>query len=48
MLKAPDQAPEIFLKDINGETIEVGNGKPTYLAFYRDAACPFCNMHILG
>lgn len=46
MLKAPDQAPEIFLKDINGETIEVGNGKPTYLAFYRDAACPFCNMHI--
>lgn len=46
MLKVLEQAPEIFLNDINGNRIEVGNGKPTYLAFYRDVYCPFCNMHI--
>lgn len=45
-LTAPTLAPQVQLHDINGNLIEVGTGKRTLLAFFRDAACPFCNMQI--
>ena len=45
-LSAPALAPKVQLRDIHDNLIEVGNGKRTLLAFFRDAACPFCNMQI--
>jgi peroxiredoxin len=36
----------VLLKDINGNIVQVGEGRRTLLAFFRDAACPFCNMRI--
>lgn len=45
-LSVSDKAPKILLKDIDGNVIKVGEGKRTLLAFFRDAACPFCNMQI--
>lgn len=45
-LSAPSLAPKVKLSDIDGNVIEVGSGKRTLLAFFRDAACPFCNMQI--
>lgn len=47
-LLPPSHAPKIELKDIYGKPIVIGagNGKRTLLAFFRDAACPFCNFRI--
>lgn len=45
-LSAPDLAPKVQLRDIEGNVIKVGEGRPTLLAFFRDAACPFCNMQL--
>lgn len=45
-LKAPTPAPKLVLKDINGKSIFVGEGRRLLLVFFRDAACPFCNMQI--
>lgn len=38
------QAPDCGLTDIYGEPIKLGQGRPTLLTFFRDAACPFCNV----
>ena len=45
-LLAPSKAPTVHLQDIDGKLIKVGDGRPTLLAFFRDAACPFCNMQL--
>src|SRR5690606_10990195 len=45
-LSAPTKAPLIYLHDVEGNLIKVGSGRPTLLAFFRDAACPFCNMQL--
>jgi peroxiredoxin len=45
-LSAPAKAPKVLLRDINGDVIQVGEGRRTLLAFFRDAACPFCNMQV--
>lgn len=45
-LIAPTEAPIVKLADIHGKPIVVGTGRPMLLAFFRDAACPFCNMRI--
>ena len=45
-LVAPDKAPDIKLVDSTGKPVEVGTGKRTLLAFFRDTNCPFCNMRI--
>lgn len=45
-LNAPTIAPVVQLKDVNGKEIGFGNGRRTLLTFYRDPACPFCNLHL--
>lgn len=46
-LFAPAQAPALDLVDIHGRPIAIGgNGRLTLLSFFRDAACPFCNLSI--
>lgn len=45
-LSAPGKAPNVLLKDTEGKTIHVGEGRRTLLVFFRDAACPFCNLHL--
>lgn len=45
-LSPPAKAPMVVLRDINGKPIQVGRGRRTLLAFFRDAACPFCNLQI--
>lgn len=45
-LKAPELAPELGLTDLDGFPVSVGTGKPLLLSFFRDAACPFCNLRI--
>ncbi|MBZ0222679.1 MAG: redoxin domain-containing protein [Dokdonella sp.] len=47
-LAAPNPAPRMYLKDIDGKTIVIGkaSGRRTLLCFFRDAACPFCNFRI--
>ncbi|HET9047358.1 MAG TPA: redoxin domain-containing protein [Chiayiivirga sp.] len=47
-LLPPSHAPHVPMQDIYGKPIVIGghNGKRTLLAFFRDAACPFCNFRI--
>ncbi len=46
-LFAPSSAPALHLTDIEGNPVEIGGaGRLTLLAFFRDAACPFCNFRI--
>jgi peroxiredoxin len=46
-LTAPAPAPLLKLVDIDGQSIAVGGrGRRTLLSFFRDAACPFCNLRI--
>lgn len=45
-LAAPNKAPAIRLKDVNGNPVVLGQGKPTLLSFFRDTSCPFCNVRI--
>ncbi len=46
-LSAPTAAPGIKLRDIEGKAIVLGDGQqPTLLCFFRDPACPFCNLRI--
>lgn len=45
-LRPPSQAPVVELVDVYGQPITLGTGKPVLLSFFRDAACPFCNMRI--
>lgn len=45
-LSTPSKAPKVLLKDSDGNVIHVGQGRRTLLVFFRDAACPFCNLHL--
>ncbi|HSH28076.1 MAG TPA: redoxin domain-containing protein [Wenzhouxiangella sp.] len=45
-LRSPQEAPRVQLKDVDGKLIVFGQGKRTLLTFYRDPACPFCNLHL--
>ena len=46
-LFVPSSAPALDLVDIYGKPIVIGaSGRRTLLAFFRDAACPFCNYRI--
>lgn len=46
-LNAPSAAPALRLQDIRGRRISIGGPGPrTLLSFFRDAACPFCNVRI--
>lgn len=46
-LVAPVKAPLLNLVDIYGQRVTVGgSGRRTLLCFFRDAACPFCNLRI--
>lgn len=47
-LKKGDTAPTIELPAIDGSTfsLESMDKKPYMLAFYRFAACPFCNLRV--
>lgn len=45
-LSTPSKAPKVLLKDTDGNVIHVGQGRRTLLVFFRDAACPFCNLHL--
>lgn len=46
-LTVPTLAPALRLVDTDGKFISVYNGRPVLLTFFRDAACPFCNMRIV-
>ena len=45
-LSAPSRAPLLHFVDIYGRRIDIGAGRRTLLCFFRDAACPFCNLRI--
>lgn len=46
-LTAPAFAPHMELFDIQGRAVTLGGmGQPTLLCFFRDAACPFCNLRV--
>lgn len=45
-ISSPAPAPAIDLKDMHGNPLVIANGKPTLQSFFRDAACPFCNVRI--
>lgn len=46
-LAVNQQAPDLKLSDVDGQTVPLTeSGKITLLAFFRDAACPFCNLRI--
>src|SRR6476659_8325497 len=45
-LLAPSPAPSLDLVDIYGKPIAIGAGRRTLLSFFRDAACPFCNVRV--
>lgn len=48
-LNAPCPAPEYSAEDIDGQIISLRSlrGKPVILSFFRDVACPFCNLRVL-
>lgn len=45
-LLAPSPAPALDLVDIHGKPIVLGAGRRVLLSFFRDAACPFCNVRV--
>jgi len=45
-LLAPSPAPALELIDIHGRPVVLGRGRRTLLSFFRDAACPFCNVRV--
>lgn len=47
-IKSGQRARSFVAKDIAGNThsLQSLRGKPVLLSFFRDAACPFCNMRI--
>ena len=45
-LLAPSPAPALGLVDIHGKPVTLGAGRRTLLSFFRDAACPFCNVRV--
>lgn len=47
-LKAPCDLIDFETSDINGNSIKLSQfkGRKVLLAFFRDAACPFCNLRL--
>ncbi|MCK4703982.1 MAG: redoxin family protein [Gammaproteobacteria bacterium] len=45
-IRAPAKMPQIPLVDINGQTVQIGNGKKLLLSLFREATCPFCNYRV--
>jgi len=46
-LSVPSAAPSLTLTDTQGQPVSITHpGRLTLLAFFRDAACPFCNLRI--
>ena len=47
-LNAPQTAPAFDLTDIYGKQVRLDDyrGKRVMLSFFRDAACPFCNLRV--
>jgi thioredoxin-dependent peroxiredoxin len=47
-LQVGQQAPDFTVEALSGETITLSalQGKPVWLAFFRYAACPLCNLRI--
>ncbi len=46
-LSAPNPAPPVKLTDTNGKPVTLADGEhTTLLCFFRDPACPFCNLRI--
>jgi peroxiredoxin Q/BCP len=47
-LQVGHQAPDFTVEALSGETITLSalQGKPVWLAFFRYAACPLCNLRI--
>lgn len=40
------KSPQIQLVDINGQPVQVGQGKKMLLSLFREATCPFCNFRV--
>lgn len=47
-LKAPCPVVDFEINDVHGNRIRLSHfsGKKVLLAFFRDAACPFCNLRL--
>lgn len=45
-LTPPTHAPVVHLNDCTGHSVEIGTGRRTLLAFFRDTNCPFCNLRV--
>lgn len=45
-LLAPSPAPTLGLVDLQGKPVAFDTGRRTLLSFFRDAACPFCNVRV--
>jgi peroxiredoxin len=45
-INSPALAPDFEVQDIHGQRLRLGalRGKRVMLSFFRDAACPFCNL----
>lgn len=45
-LSAPAKTPPVSLVDINGQPVQIGNGRKLLLSLFREATCPFCNFRV--
>jgi peroxiredoxin len=45
-LSAPAKTRSIALVDINGQPVQIGNGRKLLLSLFREASCPFCNFRV--
>jgi peroxiredoxin Q/BCP len=47
-INSPAQAPDFEVRDIHGQSLRLADlrGKRVMLSFFRDAACPFCNLRV--
>jgi peroxiredoxin Q/BCP len=45
-IQAPAKPPQMQLIDINGQPIQIGQGKKVLLSLFREATCPFCNFRV--
>ncbi len=45
-INAPSHSPRLRLVDINGQAVQIGNGRKLLLSLFREATCPFCNFRV--
>ena len=45
-LERPQSAPELALRDLDGQPVEVASGRRLLLSIFREANCPFCNFRV--